>query len=66
MDIDIFEEMHHWLQFIERWKKETDEPIPEKALLALEQAIEKAIINYQNQKIFSDSDSDINQDDTLH
>lgn len=53
MDDDIFDEMNHWLRFIEQWKKESDEPVPEKALCALEIALDKAITDYKRLRLFS-------------
>lgn len=64
MDEDIFDEMNHWLRFIERWQQESDEPVPEQAINALEYAIEKAIKQYRHNKDFFSSQSDAK--DTLH
>lgn len=64
MDKDIFEEINHWLRFIERWEKENEQPVPETALNALEYAIEKAIRNYRNNEhVFKPAHK---KDDRLH
>jgi len=48
----IFDEIEHWLEFIKLWEFENNEPVPDKALCALEYALEKAMTKYRNQETF--------------
>jgi hypothetical protein len=43
-----FEEVEHWLTFIKKWEQETQEPIPDQAILSLEVAFDKLLYNYRN------------------
>ena len=41
-----FDEVEHWLKFIEKWKSTRQEPVPEKLLELLDEALEKSLLKY--------------------
>jgi hypothetical protein len=44
-----FDEVELWLNFIEQWKSTRQEPVPEKLLDLLDEALEKSLLKH-NQK----------------
>ena len=46
----IFEEIEHWLRFIKLWEQEHEQPVPEQALLSLENALDKAMTLYWQER----------------
>lgn len=45
-----FDEVEHWLKFIEKWKSTRQEPVPEKLLDLLDEALEKSLVKYHQKQ----------------
>ena len=47
MEHEIFEEVEHWLSFIRVWENENKGVLPDDVLIALDNALQKAIQVYK-------------------
>lgn len=54
MEHEIFEEVEHWLAFINIWESENEGVVPEDVILALDYAFQKAIGVYKEHYVLKD------------
>lgn len=44
-----FSDVEYWLDFLKKWDLESNEPVPEQAIISLEVAVDKLLYDYNHQ-----------------